>query len=181
MEDGLSEHGFFAACLRYVPSSGKLYWRERPASHFRSSGLQRSWNERFSGKEAFTATHGAGYLHGTLGGKTVLAHRVAWFLHCGSWPEGEIDHINGLRTDNRIKNLRVATRQQNAANNAASAGHSSKYKGVSKSKDKWVAYIAGSWLGTFKCETAAAIARHKADIARNGPFARPNCGVSASV
>ena len=44
------------------------------------------------------------------------AHRIAWFLYYGEFPEGEIDHINRIKTDNRIANLRIATRREQNLN-----------------------------------------------------------------
>lgn len=51
-----------------------------------------------------------GYLILKVKGKRLKAHRVAWLLNYGEFPEGEIDHINRDRTDNRIENLRIASR-----------------------------------------------------------------------
>jgi hypothetical protein len=64
----------------------------------------------------------AGYLHSTgcitigLNKKHIKAHRLAWLFVYDEWPAGDIDHINGNRTDNRIENLRIATKTQNAQN-----------------------------------------------------------------
>lgn len=44
------------------------------------------------------------------------AHRLAWLHYYGHWPSGDIDHINGVTTDNRISNLREANRSQNRQN-----------------------------------------------------------------
>lgn len=57
-----------------------------------------------------------GYLILKIKGKQHKAHRVAWLLYYGSFPQKEIDHINRKRTDNRICNLREATRLQNVLN-----------------------------------------------------------------
>jgi hypothetical protein len=57
-----------------------------------------------------------GYLGMSFKNEEYLAHRIAWLLHYGEWPSDEIDHINGIKTDNRIVNLRVVTRQQNNQN-----------------------------------------------------------------
>lgn len=46
----------------------------------------------------------------------VKGHRLAWLLHYGEWPKGSIDHINGVRDDNRIENLRIANNQINCQN-----------------------------------------------------------------
>lgn len=72
----------------------------------------------------------AGYLRARIDGKYYLLHRLAWFLVHGSMPDQEIDHINGVRTDNRIENLRRATRQQNAYNTKPRSNSASPHKGV---------------------------------------------------
>lgn len=60
--------------------------------------------------------HSDNYKAVKVGGKLFLSHRLAWFYMYKVWPEGEIDHINGVRTDNRISNLRVVTRTGNNQN-----------------------------------------------------------------
>lgn len=57
-----------------------------------------------------------GYWQIKLCFKAYRAHRLAWFLHYGVWPIGEIDHINGDPLDNRIANLRVVDRAGNSQN-----------------------------------------------------------------
>lgn len=47
------------------------------------------------------------------------AHRLAWFHFYGRWPVGDVDHINGVRTDNRIANLREGSRGDNMQNQRA--------------------------------------------------------------
>jgi hypothetical protein len=61
---------------------------------------------------------GRGYLQIRHQGKELIAHRVAWLLAYGEWPDPErdLDHINRDRTDNRIENLRLATRSENIVN-----------------------------------------------------------------
>lgn len=48
-----------------------------------------------------------------VGGRPVPAHRLAWFYVHGEWPPNDVDHINGLRADNRLTNLRCVTRAEN--------------------------------------------------------------------
>jgi hypothetical protein len=57
-----------------------------------------------------------GYRYISVGGKKQSAHRLAWFLSYGVWPEDQVDHINGDKTDNRLVNLRSATKAQNNRN-----------------------------------------------------------------
>jgi hypothetical protein len=57
-----------------------------------------------------------GYVQIGLDGKLYRAHRVAFLYVFDRWPSEEIDHINGDRTDNRIKNLRESTRAENMQN-----------------------------------------------------------------
>lgn len=61
-----------------------------------------------------------GYLHARLCGKQYLVHRLAWLMTHGQWPEGELDHKDGVRTNNRLCNLRPADRGQNCSNRRAS-------------------------------------------------------------
>jgi hypothetical protein len=65
------------------------------------------------------STDSYGYRQICIDGSKRLAHRVAWTLSSGKWPDGEIDHINGDRSDNRIANLREASRQVNTQNTRA--------------------------------------------------------------
>lgn len=87
--------------------------------------------------------NGHGYLvvRVTLGGSGSQygVHRLAWLLHTGEWPKNQIDHINGIRTDNRITNLRDVTSQQNQFNLHGSKRNKSGSPGVS-----WVKRI-GRW------------------------------------
>ena len=83
-----------------------------------------------------------GYHQINVAGKLYYGHRLAWLYAYGEWPAGCIDHINGDRADNRIQNLRVVTRGQNAQNlRQAQATHP--YLGVSlhKASQLWHARI----------------------------------------
>jgi len=74
-----------------------------------------------------------GYRKIGFAGKSYFEHRLAWFFHYGEWPNGEIDHIDRVRDNNRIENLRLATRSQNACNTDGNKGSAVGLKGVSLS------------------------------------------------
>ena len=84
-----------------------------------------------------------GYIRIDVDGQLHRAHRLAWLYVTGSWPEHQIDHINGKRDDNRWSNLRAASGAQNSQNSKKRKHNRSGFKGVSwKVKSaKWVAHI----------------------------------------
>ena len=109
-----------------------------------------------------------GYRIGKLRGKSYYEHRLIWLYHYGEWPKDQIDHINGVRDDNRIENLREATRQQNSFNRKSEKDSASNYKGVTwhKQHKKWQAqhrYRGKTYyLGLYETEEDAADAYRKA-------------------
>ena len=99
--------------------------------------------------------HIAGYVKFCLLGRSYLAHRAAFFHMTGEWPSGDIDHINGDRSDNRWANLRLATRSQNCCNSQKSRRNSSGHKGIRFHQEfkKWTAEVGFQgrrlYLGSF--------------------------------
>lgn len=71
-----------------------------------------------------------GYLVYKVGGESFLAHRLAWFLHYGKFPDVELDHINRNRTDNRIDNLRLADRFINTRNSNRPPNPKTGFRGI---------------------------------------------------
>lgn len=117
-----------------------------------------------------------GYRRVKIGGRSYLAHRLAWLIVHGEWPAGQVDHINGLTTDNRLRNLRQATAAQNQANSKRRADNKSGAKGVCRQHGKWLAYIRvngrNRYLGYHETVEAASAAYARAAIALRGEFAR---------
>jgi len=160
--------------LRYAPDTGKLYWLERSTEFF-EDGKQsaerecRRWNTRYAGEEAFITDHGEGYRQGSIFSVMYLAHRVVWAVHQGEWPTHEIDHINGVKNDNRIENLRAVTRVANSRNLPKRADNSSGVTGVTWNKNalKWTAQITVNTqqvhLGVFTKRDDAIAARKAAE------------------
>jgi hypothetical protein len=64
-----------------------------------------------------------GYARIGFDGKRYGAHRIAWAISTGEWPTRDIDHINGVRTDNRIANLRHVSRATNLENLRGAKSH----------------------------------------------------------
>lgn len=79
----------------------------------------------------------------TIDGNHCQAHRLAWLYVYGEWPEGDVDHINNIRTDNRIENLRLATKSQNGMNCKVAEDNKSGVKGVcwDQRLKRWRAYV----------------------------------------
>lgn len=87
-------------------------------------------------------TRTGGYRGVGIDGHTHLAHRLAWLYVHGVWPTDQIDHRNGVRSDNRLANLREATRSLNGQNQRnPQVGSESGFLGVSRSRKKWRAHI----------------------------------------
>jgi hypothetical protein len=84
-----------------------------------------------------------GYVKIRIAGTLYFAHRLAWLYVHGEWPYPIIDHINGVRSDNRISNLRLATSSQNGGNTALHKRNTSGRKGVTwhRRLGKWEAKI----------------------------------------
>jgi len=155
------------SAVSYDPHSGKLTWLPRDLS---ASVHNSRWNTRFAGKPAFSVPCTNGYMKGGFHGKTLLAHRVAWAVHYGKWPD-QVDHINGDKTDNRLCNLREVTASENLRNCKKAKDNTSGHIGVywEPLRRKWRADITTNrktkCLGRFNCITAAMLVRKAAEIA----------------
>lgn len=118
-----------------------------------------------------------GYRRIQVKGKYIGAHRACWFLHYGEWPSQNLDHINGVKDDNRIANLREATKSQNGANRKVSKNNQTGLKGVTlyKGGPKYRAAIKLNGethrLGLFDTAEDAHAAYCEASVQLNGEFA----------
>jgi hypothetical protein len=88
--------------LTYDPETGKLRWRDK-----RKDALSRGE----AGCKVMT-----GYIRLRVDGVDYPAHRVCWLMSTGAWPKQDIDHINRVKDDNRIANLRDVPRRVNSQN-----------------------------------------------------------------
>ena len=161
-------------CFSYDPSTGKLWWRKRPATTFKGTPKRSAehqakvFNARFSGKEAFTSAARNGYLRGSINGELFYAHRVIYKMIHGTDPD-DIDHENGNRADNRQKNLVSRSRAENMRNRRLSRNNTSGYHGVSYSRRHklWAVSIYDNGksvhVGWFKKKAEAVEARKAAE------------------
>ena len=111
------------------------------------------------------------YMVAVVDGKMYRVHHLVWMYHNGYFAE-ELDHINRVRDDNRIQNLRVCTHSQNLGN---SRPRVHRYKGVTfcKRTGKWRAQLNGH-LGRFDTIEEAALAYNAAAVDHYGEFANLN-------
>lgn len=136
------------------------------------------WHQTAPKRNIFKAAgsrHVKGYWTIWIENKNWMAHKLAWLYVYGYVPEG-LDHINRDRADNRITNLRLATRSQNQANTRLSTNNTSGYKGVFRhTTGKWAASIKinkkTKFLGTFTTVEQAHEAYKHAAIELFGSFA----------
>jgi hypothetical protein len=117
-----------------------------------------------------------GYIKIKIFGKNYLAHRLAWLFTHGEWPKEEIDHINRVRNDNRIENLRSILKRQQQQNMKLREKSTSGFVGVSQRKNgKWRAHITimGKFisLGVFDTPEAASNAYLEAKAKHHELFA----------
>lgn len=128
-----------------------------------------------------------GYIGIGIDGSVYQAHRLAWFYVHGEWLACDPDHRNLVRTDNRLDNLRPATRSQNMANGGRRVSNVSGYKGVSYSRTakRWVAQITkdyqNHYLGLFDTPEAAHATYVKKARELFGEFANDGCSMDIAA
>lgn len=127
--------------LQYDADTGEFKWRIRGGGTAQPGARAGS-------------TSAKGYVKIQWKERAVKARRLAWWMHYGVWPSACIDHINGVRDDNRIANLRLATKAQNAQNiRLPRKDNKCGYLGVYARGGRWRAEIQAEgrtvYLGVF--------------------------------
>lgn len=140
--------------LDYDQSTGFLTWRK---TRGRAKEGARAGGQMVNG-----------YRQIVVDGTNYLEHRMVWVYINGDSPEGDLDHINGVRTDNRISNLRSTDRSGNMRNAHLPKRSTSGHIGVTWDEwsGKWIAQINADGkhinLGRFATLDEAAKARKEA-------------------
>lgn len=153
-----------AQCFEY--KDGLLYWK----------GVTHPNKQSLMDKPA-GSIHKTGYRHITWMGKVHKAHRLIFMLHHGYLPP-EVDHINGDRQDNRLENLRPATRSQNQCNRGTLASNTSGYPGVTwhKHSKAWLVRVMkdgkSKIIGYFKDLELAGLVSAEARSFYHGAYAK---------
>lgn len=143
--------------LMYDPATGVFTWRVSRPTKIKPGDVAGNVNPK-------------GYVSVGVKGKIYRAHRLAWLYVHGRWPHNEIDHINRIRNDNRIVNLREADRSVNTQNTNLHGRNTSGFRGVGwhKQHQAWRARISVNGktknLGYFPSREDAAEAYLKASI-----------------
>lgn len=175
-------HDYFT----YDCETGNLIWKERPRCMFKSDSSHRRMNTVLAGKVAGYVNHmkmpsGSTYdcVYVNVEGRMRKASRIIWEMHYGPIPDGMlIDHINAVSSDNRLSNLRLATKSQNGMNRGPQKRSSSGLKGINMDKRDgvWSAEITVNGkkisLGRHQTKGLAALAYAKAALRYHGEFAR---------
>jgi hypothetical protein len=106
---------YLRECFDYDPEAGELRWKTRPREHFTTTNVWATMNTKVGGKVAGNIAR-TGYRVVTIGLREYSVHRVVWKLMTNEEPPPELDHVNGVRTDNRWCNLRAANRYEQGYN-----------------------------------------------------------------
>lgn len=158
--------------LNYNPNTGFFTWKARQRTDFPSGQIWgdacSTWNTRFDGENAGCVNRG--YIVIRLKDCLYQAHKLAYIYMNGAAEADDIDHINGVKNDNRIANLRAVSRSENQQNNGLQSNNTSGVKGISFDNrlNKWHAYIKKDrkrhHIGMFDKKIDAVKARYEAEI-----------------
>ena len=172
------EEDYIRENLRYDPETGHLWWTKPSGMGGRQRSLDKPVGSYRKGYLIFGIPKS---VSGSSSIKYPLIHRIAWFLYYGVWPDELLDHINGVRADNRIENLRPASHRENSRNRKPYKSFSSRHKGVHwrKCDSRWISQIKYSkgkqkHLGSYTSEEEAARAYDKAARELFGEYAYLN-------
>jgi hypothetical protein len=173
----LPSQEYLRQCFDYDPETGVLTWRVRPRGHFKCNQSWAAANSKCSGAVAgrpITDTGGKQYLYVMLNFRMWRVHRLIWILVNAGADPPTIDHMNGDGLDNRLCNLRPASRSENQKNTKT---RQSLYgRGVYQSFKKFAAKIRvgpgikKEYLGSYNTPEEAHAAYERASLRLHGKF-----------
>ncbi len=158
--------------LDYNPETGLFTWKKRPLEHFKTKRACNLWNTKHANRKAGSFHTATGYISLKLNGIQYRAHRIAWLIFYGKWPNHQIDHDDGNKINNKIHNLNDVTQSSNARNRRLSIKNTSGCFGVNlRANGTWRASITVDRkiinLGTYKLKEDAIKAREDAEKEHN--------------
>jgi len=166
---------YVTSILKYDPQTGYLIWKKRPIDHFPDARAFKIWNTRWANKPAGNKTKHKG-IQIRINKKNYIAHRIVWLLAYESYPIDDIDHIDNNPNNNRLSNLRLASKSENQWNTRKHKNNTSGFKGVyfDRRSNRWVSKIMinnkNVYLGSFKSADDAHNAYKKASLSMHGRF-----------
>lgn len=139
--------------LNYDKDTGIFVWKRRISRTFPGdiAGSLSTW----------------GYIRISFKGKRFSAHRLGWFMSYGRWPNGELDHIDGNKTNNALSNLREVTPSINQIlQPRPNANNRTGVRGVSILRGTYRAMLSKKYIGSFDTLEAASAAyeRRKSEV-----------------
>lgn len=150
--------------IDYDPLTGAFKWKVNYSMASKNNGVAGTIDYQ-------------GYRRIIIWGRGYRAHHIAWLIAKGKWPDEQIDHINGEKSDNRIENLREATNTENNRNKGLRKDNKSGFKGVSRCGGKWKAELKHEnnriYLGLYRTPEEAHVAYAEKAKELRGDFARP--------
>lgn len=139
--------------LHYDPVVGVFIWKFKPELN----RFDKTWNTRYAGSVAGKKRDR--YIDINIDDERYPAHRLAWLYVYGVWPNGEIDHKNRVRSDNRLINLRDASHNENMVNGTPQKRRVGKLKGAYKHRNRYHSKITIDnqviFLGSYDTEQEA--------------------------
>ena len=108
------------------------------------TGVFTRWVEKHKRFDIAGGQQQNGYIYIKINNILYKAHRIAWLYVYGVLPDADIDHINQIKNDNRLCNLRCVTRSENQLNRGKRKDNTSCFTGIvfHKASSKWAANIS---------------------------------------
>lgn len=180
---------FMRARVSYDRRSGEFRWKSRPRADFPLERVWRDWENNRAGRIAGSVNKKLGYvgititryIEGERQSLVFLGHRLAWALETGAWPEHRVDHRDRNPSNNRFRNLRPATDQQNVWNTQMKRVNASGFTGVdafpAKSGVRYRAFATDPsgrrrHLGMFATAEEASAVRDRKLVEWRGEYAK---------